>query len=86
MITLYVVSILITAVIANDSARAWVLATIFGDCQPESIGAITPEDMDVEYQDDTYQVYYDGYSVITRLSGAQARNLIAFGHTLAYCS
>ena len=76
----------VTAVIANESSRMWLLAVLFGDSPVESLGLDTVEPLDTAtvYQDDIYQVFYSGYSAIMRLTGCQVRNLIAYGHTVAY--
>ena len=88
MIFLYVVSMIVVAAVANSTSRAWLLAVLFGESQPASldIASIEAEDTATVYADNVYQVYYDGYSVIRWLTGDQARNLIAYGHTLAYVS
>lgn len=77
----------VTAAIANDRTRGWLLSVLFGDAAIETLGlsSVEPED-DAEYADNVYQIFYDGYSQILHLSGVQVRNLIAYGHTVAYVS
>jgi len=84
--TLTLTLMAVIALISNDASRMWLLAVLFGDAPIESLGLDTVEPLDTAtvYQDDVYQVFYDGYSAIMRLSGLQVRNLIAYGHTVAY--
>lgn len=77
---------LIAAIVANETSRAWLTAVLFGESELVSLGLndIEAEDLAVVYSDDVYQVYNAGFSTIQWLTGVQARNLVAFGVTIAY--
>src|SRR5262245_45961075 len=72
---------------AASSLYMWLLATLFGDCQPATVvAAASIEPTDIlfdEYQDGVYEIFKAGHRHITYLNRYQVANLLAFGHTLA---
>ena len=82
---------MVTAILANDTARTYmlrVLGWLAGETSPETlaIADIEPQDVETVYQDGVYEVILAGESArtITWFNGSQVSNLLAYGHSVAY--